>query len=115
MSDFGTLLTAFKNDGSSFSSSQLKELSKKLKKIILKKELVNSLEEAYNYRFERLDEEANSFVRLSEYYYDGEDDIDAEALADTKEIESEDLAVIIKKLSKHFPKYTFEGSVGEWK
>lgn len=115
MSDFGAILTAFKRDDSSFSSSQLSELSKKLKKIILKKELVNSLEEEYNYRFERLDEEANCFVRLSEYYYDGEDEIDAEALADTIELESEDLKIMIKKLSKHFPKYTFEGNVGEWK
>lgn len=115
MSDFGAVITAFKRDDSSFSSSQLSELSKKLKKIILKKELVNSLEDEYNYRFERLDEEANAFVRVSEYYYDGEEELDAEALAETKEIESIDIEIMIKKLSKHFPKYTFEGHVGEWR
>lgn len=115
MSDFGASLTAYKRDDSSFSSSQLDELSKKLKKIILKKELVNADNEPYNHRFERLDLESNAFVRLSEYYFDGDEEIDAEALADTKEVESEDLNVIIKKLSKHFPKYTFEAYVGEWK
>jgi hypothetical protein len=104
MSDFGAVLTAFKRDDSSFSASQLSELSKKLKKIILKRELINSIEEEYNYHFERLDEEPHAFVRISEYYFDGDEEIDAEALAETKELESEDVAIMIKKLSKHFPK-----------
>lgn len=115
MSDFGAALTAYKRDDTSFSSTQLSELSKRLKKIIRKKELVNAENEAYNHRFERLDQEANAFVRVSEYYFDGEEEIDAEALAEVKEVESEDLKIMIKKLSKHFPKYTFEAHVGEWK
>lgn len=115
MSDFGAILLAFKRDESSFSSTQLEELSKKLKKIIRKKELINALEEPYNHRFERLAEEPHAFVRISEYYYDGEEELDAEVLAETIEIESEDVQLIIKKLTKHFPKLSFEGSVGEWK
>ncbi len=115
MSDFGAILTAYKRDQSSFSPTQLSELSKKLKKIIRKKELINAIEEPYNHRFERLNEEPHAFVRLSEYYYDGEEELDAEALAETKEIESEDVKLIIKKLTKYFPKLSFEGTVGEWK
>ena len=102
MSDFGAALTAYKRDETSFSSTR-------------KKELVNAENEPYNHRFERLDQEANAFVRVSEYYFDGDEEIDAEALSETKELESEDITIMIKKLSKHFPKFIFEGHVGEWK
>ena len=115
MSDYGAILTAFKRDESSFSSTQLTELSKKLKKIIRKKELINVQEEKYSHKFERLAEEPNAFCRVSEYYFHGEDELDAETLAETKELESEDVAIMLKKLSKHFPKIIFEAHVGEWR
>ncbi len=114
MSDFGTFITATKNNDGSISASEATILSHALEKLITKEEYCTVIGSMFNHIFEIESHKKSAIAILSNHFYTGyaQEDWDAFEFVRAEElIQAEE---ICKSLNSQFAEFKFSSTVDEF-
>lgn len=114
MSDFGSLLTATKVNGTKITQVNITELKTALKVAIDENDFGDALGKPFSSDFQLDSSQLMAIVQLSQHYFGGDPDEDNEIYEFVQEVEESDLEDIVDLLTTQFPEYTFEAKIEEW-
>ena len=114
MSDFGSILTAFKKDKSDLTNTDVNNLSSELKKIIKNEDYENVLGEPFEHDFIIEEDKKSAIVILSEHYYGLESNDNNKLFKFVETTEIEQVNEIIEYLNKKFTEFEFSVEVINW-
>lgn len=114
MSDFGTVITITKQDGT-FSGDEISALTTELDEILQNEDYVNALGEPFQLELKEVENEPSLLLLiLSEHYYGGDEEEDEETFQFVEESEVGHAENIAGELQRKFNGYTFTASIEEW-